>query len=37
LPWLGQTVADMAQQLGVPTPVNELLAAVLDPYVSGEH
>jgi 2-dehydropantoate 2-reductase len=36
LPWLGECVADMAHQLGVPTPVNELLAAVLDPYVAGE-
>jgi 2-dehydropantoate 2-reductase len=36
LPWLGESVVDMAQKLGVPTPVNELLAAVLDPYVAGE-
>lgn len=36
LPWLGESVIDMARQLGVPTPVNELLAAVLDPYVTGE-
>jgi 2-dehydropantoate 2-reductase len=36
LPWLGGSVVDMAQRLGVPTPVNELLAAVLDPYVDGE-
>jgi len=36
LPWLGESVAEMARQLGVPTPVNELLAAVLDPYVFGE-
>lgn len=35
LPWLGESVTDMAQQLGIPTPVNELLAAVLDPYVGG--
>lgn len=35
LPWLGESVMDMAGQLGVPTPVNELLAAVLDPYVNG--
>jgi 2-dehydropantoate 2-reductase len=36
LPWLGESVTDMAGQLGVPTPVNELLAAVLDPYVNGD-
>ena len=36
LPWLGESVAEMARQVGVPTPVNELLVAVLDPYVSGE-
>lgn len=36
LPWLGQNVVDMARQLGVPASVNELLAAVLDPYVEGE-
>ena len=35
LPWLGESVVEMARQLGVPTPVNELLAAVLDPYVDG--
>ena len=35
LPWLGESVIDMARQLGIPTPVNELLAAVLDPYVAG--
>jgi 2-dehydropantoate 2-reductase len=35
LPWLGESVVTMARQLGVPTPVNELLAAVLDPYVNG--
>ncbi|SFD00259.1 ketopantoate reductase [Nocardioides terrae] len=35
LPWLGQSVVAMARELGVPTPVNDLLAAVLDPYVEG--
>lgn len=35
LPWLGESVVDMARQLGIPTPVNELLSAVLDPYVAG--
>jgi 2-dehydropantoate 2-reductase len=35
LPWLGESVIDMARRVDVPTPVNELLAAVLDPYVSG--
>jgi hypothetical protein len=36
LPRLGESVADMGLQLGVPTQVNELPAAALDPYVSGE-
>jgi 2-dehydropantoate 2-reductase len=35
LPWLGESVVDMGHQLGVPTPINQLLAAVLDPYVTG--
>jgi 2-dehydropantoate 2-reductase len=36
LPWLGESVVELARPLGIPTPVNELLAAVLDPYVAGE-
>lgn len=36
LPWLGESVIHMARQLDVPTPVNELLVAVLDPYVAGD-
>ena len=36
LPWLGESVVTMAERLGIPTPINELLTAVLDPYVSGE-
>ena len=28
LPWLGESVTDMARQLGIPAPVNEVLAAV---------
>jgi 2-dehydropantoate 2-reductase len=35
LPWLGESVVEMAGQLDIPTPVNKLLAAVLDPYVTG--
>ena len=36
LPWLGQSVVDMAHQLGVPTPTHKFLCAVLNPYVDGE-
>lgn len=35
VPWLGESVVHMARQLDILTPVNELLAAVLDPYVAG--
>lgn len=35
LPWLGGGVVSMGQELGVPTPVNAVLAAVLAPYIDG--
>lgn len=35
LPWLGRSVVEKGRELGIPTPVNEVLTAVLDPYVTG--
>lgn len=35
LPWLGGGVVAMAQEAGVPTPYNRVLAAALEPYVTG--
>ncbi|HEX3996771.1 MAG TPA: 2-dehydropantoate 2-reductase [Acetobacteraceae bacterium] len=35
LPWLSGKVVAMGRELGVPTPVHEVLYAVLKPYVEG--
>jgi 2-dehydropantoate 2-reductase len=35
LPWLGNSAVEMARALCMPTPANDVLAAVLDPYVDG--
>ena len=35
LPWLGGAVVEMGSEVGVATPYNRALAAVLDPYVMG--
>lgn len=36
LPWLGGKVVALGRELGVPTPVHEVLYQVLKPYVSPE-
>jgi 2-dehydropantoate 2-reductase len=35
LPWLSGKVVSMGRELGVPTPVHEILYAVLKPFVDG--
>jgi 2-dehydropantoate 2-reductase len=35
LPWLAGKVVALGRELGVPTPVNSVLYAVLKPFVSG--
>jgi 2-dehydropantoate 2-reductase len=35
LPWLSGAVARMGRERGVPTPVHEFVAAILDPYAAG--
>jgi 2-dehydropantoate 2-reductase len=35
LPWLSGKVVSLGRELGVPTPVHELLYAVLKPFVNG--
>ena len=35
LPWLSGKVVALGKQFGVPTPVHEILYAVLKPYVGG--
>ena len=35
LPWLSGKVVAIGRQFGVPTPVHEVLFAVLKPYVNG--
>ena len=34
-PWLTGTVCDMGRELGIPTPVNDALYAVIAPYAMG--
>jgi 2-dehydropantoate 2-reductase len=36
LPWLSGKVVAMGRELGVPTPVHEILYAVLKPFVAGK-
>jgi 2-dehydropantoate 2-reductase len=35
LPWLSGKVVSLGRELGVPTPVHEILYAVLKPYIEG--
>jgi 2-dehydropantoate 2-reductase len=35
LPWLSGKVVSLGRELGVPTPVHEILYAVLKPFVQG--
>jgi 2-dehydropantoate 2-reductase len=35
LPWLSGGVADLGQDLGVPTPRNQTVAGILAPYEFG--
>jgi 2-dehydropantoate 2-reductase len=35
LPWLSGAVVRIGRKLGVPTPVHEFAAAVLDPWTNG--
>lgn len=35
LPWLSGKVVSLGRELGVPTPVHEVLYAVLKPFVDG--
>ncbi|MBT6886005.1 MAG: 2-dehydropantoate 2-reductase, partial [Rhodospirillaceae bacterium] len=34
-PWLSGAVARMGREVGVPTPVNDTLFAVVQPYIQG--
>ena len=36
LPWLGGKVVAMGRELGIPTPVHEVLYAVLKPFTNGK-
>jgi 2-dehydropantoate 2-reductase len=36
LPWLSGKVVSLGRELGVPTPVHEILYAVLKPFVAGK-
>ena len=36
LPWLSGKVVSLGRELGVPTPVHEVLYAVLKPFVNGK-
>jgi 2-dehydropantoate 2-reductase len=36
LPWLSGKVVALGRELGVPTPVHEVLYAVLKPFVDGK-
>ncbi len=36
LPWLSGTVSRMGAELGVPTPVHDVVAAALKPYAEGQ-
>jgi 2-dehydropantoate 2-reductase len=35
LPWLSGAVARIGREVGVPTPIHTVIAAVLKPYVNG--
>jgi 2-dehydropantoate 2-reductase len=35
LPWLNKRLADVAAELGVPTPIHRFIATVLAPFVNG--
>ena len=35
LPWLSGKVVSLGKQFGVPTPVHEILYAILKPYIDG--
>jgi 2-dehydropantoate 2-reductase len=35
LPWLSGKVVALGRELGVPTPVHDILYAVLKPHISG--
>jgi 2-dehydropantoate 2-reductase len=36
LPWLSGKVVSLGKELGVPTPVHEILYALLKPFVNGK-
>ena len=36
LPWLSGKVVSLGRELGIPTPVHEILYAVLKPFMDGE-
>jgi 2-dehydropantoate 2-reductase len=36
LPWLNLRLADVAAELGVPTPIHRFIATVLAPFVNGQ-
>jgi 2-dehydropantoate 2-reductase len=36
LPWLSAKVVSLGRELGVPTPVHDVLYAVLKPFTEGQ-
>jgi 2-dehydropantoate 2-reductase len=35
LPWLGGKVGELGKKLNVPTPVHDMMYALLKPYIMG--